>query len=320
MLSKVSSYNYEKCYPKRLKKLFETHINLKTYNEFIPHMQRAVVGNIPVEIIKMFPKSTRGENIKAFQETLSKTAFAIRNEYNQIRKEQDFCFLDHNYKPSKYVKKIAQKGEKILNQELKKFFGKDFITAKLQYAGNGCFKNVFQLSLFNQDGKRIMHDKALQVFHNLTESHSYYSMIHNTYAEANFWTFLKRIAGHKLDNTQFTKHYISDLHSGYCMTEFIDENISKTTKSLPIFELFNFRAPHDKAFNPKIMGKEYDAGGYQINEEFTANKILIRYSKQLYYSMGKQYEDVLTKLKKLVQNQKTPYRKEIEKIIETNYL
>lgn len=316
MQIRISQHNYERCYQKRLKRLFETHINLRTYNQFIPHMERAVVGNIPVEIIKLFPKLTRGENIKAFQEALAQTAICLRKSYTKIQKEDNFSLLDENYRPSKYVKQIAKDGEKALNKQLTKLFGKDFMKAELQYAGNGCFKNVFQLSLFNHDGQKIMHDKAFQIFHNLIETHSYYSMIHNTYAEANFWTFLKRAAGHKLDNTQITKHYISDLHSGYCMTEFIDSKIPKTTKPIDICELFNFCHPHDKAYNPKIMGKEYDGGGYEANDNFTGNKELIRLEKQLYYSMGKQYDEVLSKLKNLVQNPKTLYRKELQQIIE----
>ncbi|MBD5403065.1 hypothetical protein HDR58_09790 [bacterium] len=317
MLEKISSINYERCYPKRLKKLFETHINMRTYNDFIPKMERAVVGNIPIEIIKIFPKSDRGERIKQFQEVLSQTAISLRSTYHKIKNADDFSFVDCNYRPSKHVKKIAKKGENVLNRELAKMFGTDVMRAKLEYVGNGSFKNVFKLSLLDNDGNKIMHDKALQVYHQLNEGHSYYSMIHNTYAEANFWTFLKRVAGHKLDNTQFTKHYISDLHSGYCLTEFIDDKIPKTTKQLDICGLFEFRIPHDKAYNPKIMGKEYDGGGYEIDEEFTSNKILIRYSKQLYYSMGKQFKDVVMKLENLVQNPKTPYRNEIQKLLDT---
>lgn len=316
MLPKISPNNYEKCYQKRLKRLFETHINLRTYNQFIPYMDRAVVGNIPIEIIKIFPKNSRGDGVKSFQKALSKTAVALRDAYYEIKNEDDFSFKDYNYRPSKYVKRIAARGEKILNQELTQIFGEDFMSSKLEFAGTGSFKNVFKLSLFDYDGKKIMHDKALQIYHQLNEGNPYYSMVHNTYAEANFWTFLKRASGHKLDNTQFTKHYISDLHSGYCMTEFIDSKIPRTTKPLDICGLFNFCIPHDKAYNPKIMGKEYDGGGYQVNEDFTADKVLIRYSKQLYYSMGKQFEDVVLKLAKLVQTQNTPYKKEIEKMMD----
>lgn len=316
MLAKISPINYERCYYKRLKRLFETNINLHSYNNFIPNMERAVVGNIPIEIIKIFPKQTRGESIKTFQKVLSQTAVTLRQAYYEIRKEPNFSFTNSNYRPSTYVQRIASKGEEILNQELAKMFGENFIHSKVEYVGNGSFKNVFKLSLFDNKNKKIMHDKAFQIYHQVSEGNPYYSKIHNTYAEANFWTFLKRIAGHKLDNTQFTKHYISDLHSGYCMTEFIDEQIPRTTNPLDMQKLFNFKNPFDKDCNHKIMGKEYDGGGYEGNKNFITNKILIRYLKQLYYSKGKQLEEVRTKLQNLAQNPKTPYRKEIQKIIE----
>ena len=314
MQIKISPVNYEKCYPRRLKKFFETHINLN-YNKFVPYMERAVVGNIPVEIIKIFPKETRGNGIKNFQNALSKTAIALRKSYDEQRLKDDFSFLDCNFRPSKYIKEIAKTGEETLNQELLKIFGENFMEAKLDYAGFGSFKNVFKLSLLDINGKKILHDKAFQVYSKIRESDPRFSKLHNTYAEANFWTFLKRAAGHRLDNTQFTKHYISDLNSGYCITEYIDEKIPGTTKPLDIYKLFNFLVPTDKQYNIKIMGKEYDAGGYAINKEFTSNKILIRYTKQLYYSLGKQFDDVVLKLKSLIENPKTPYRKDLEKIL-----
>lgn len=64
------------------------------------------------------------------------------------------------------------------------------------------------------------------------------------------------------------------------------------------------------------MGKEYDSGGYEGNDDFTPNKIFIRHSKQLYYSMGKLFEDIVLKMTQLVKNPKTPYRKKLEKILE----
>lgn len=316
MQIRISPSNYEKCYPKRLKRLFQTHINLRTYNKFIPEMERAVVGNIPIEIIKLFPKSSRAEGIKNIQNALTLTTLSLREGYNNIRKLEEFSFLDCNYRPSKYAKRLAHKGQKTLNAELTKIFGENTIKAKIDYAGDGAFGNVFKLSLRDSNGQKIMHDKALKVYHRVGEGNLYYSKIHNTYAEANFWTFLKRVAGHKLDNTQYTKHYISDLHSGYCLTEFIDPEIPKTKSEIPIFDLFEFRTPHDKTYNPRIMGKEYDGGGYEITENFTADKIILRFAKRIYNSGSpKKFQENIELLKQLINNPKTQNREKLKQVL-----
>lgn len=314
---KISPTEYERCYPKRLKRLFETHINLRTYNEFIPEMERAVVGNIPIEVIKMLPKSNKGEKIKAFQDALSKTTLKLRKKFHTLRfQADDFSLYDKNYRPSTYAKEIAQEGEKTLNKELIKIFGENYMRAKVEYINHGSFGNIFRFALFDKNGDRIMHDKALKVYHQVSEGDPYYSKSHNTHAEANFWTFLKRAVGHKLDNTQFTKHYISDLHSGYCLTEFVDEKIPKTKTVIPIYKLFAFHIPEDSKNNMKIMGKVFDGGGYEINKNFTADKIILRYLKQLYNHTGKEFEQILKNLTKLIENPKTPQREKIEKAIE----
>lgn len=307
--------NYEKCYPKTLKRIFISGLNYNTYNKFIPQMKRAVVGNIPVEIIKLFPKSIRGEQIKRVQAALSCTTLELRRSYHNIRKAENFSVFDENYRPSKYMKQIAQEGEIVLNSELTKIFGENKFQAEIKYAGFGDFANVYRLSLQDINGQKIMHDKALKVYHQIREGHPDYARHHNAYAESNFWAFIKHFAGHSLDKTQFTKHYISDLHSGYCLTEFIDPEIHKTTSPLSILKLFNLKAPKDSRCNPSIMGKQCDGGGYRKGENFTADKIILKYIKILFYSRGKEYNKILEKLKNMAQNPKTPNRDKIQQII-----
>lgn len=303
---------YEKCYPKRLKRFFQTGINYRTYHDFIPHMKQAVVGNIPIEIITLFPKNKRGEGVKQIQEALAVTSLQLRKIFKEIRKEENFSVYDENYRPSAYMKKIALFGESCLNSELTKIFGEDNIKASLKFVGDGSFANVYQLSLKNKNGYEIMHDKALKVYHVISDG----SMIHNTFAEANFWTFLKKIAGHSLAKTQYTKHYISDLHCGYCMTEFIDPQIQKTTSKLPIIELFKFKMPHDSMVNLPIMGKLYDGGGYEKEKSFIADKVVLKYLKMLFYAKGKASKSLIEQLNLLIANPKTPLRDKIQKAIE----
>lgn len=72
MLHKIDPINFERCYPKRLKKIFQSHLNMTTYDKFIPNMERAIVGNIPPELIKLFPKETRGGKYKTVSKCFSR--------------------------------------------------------------------------------------------------------------------------------------------------------------------------------------------------------------------------------------------------------
>lgn len=161
-----------------------------------------------------------------------------------------------------------------------------------------------------------MHDKALKVFDSIQEAYIEHSIKHNNYAEANFWTFIKHFAGHSLDKTQFTKHYISDTKNGYCLTEFIDPDIHKTTSPINYVRTFGLDTPNDCIYNPSIMGKLYDGGGYTKGNYFTSDKIVIRYFKKLSNRSKKELPTVLANIEALAQNPKTPHRDKIQQAID----
>ena len=71
MAVRVDLIKNEKYYPSRLKKFFRADLNYHTYDKFIPYMKKAVVGNIPPEVINLFNKTDKGEKIKSFQNALS---------------------------------------------------------------------------------------------------------------------------------------------------------------------------------------------------------------------------------------------------------
>lgn len=316
MLPKISATNYERCYPKRLKRIFRSNLNMHSYNRFIPKMQRAVVGNVPVEIIKYFPKETRGQNIKSFQALLSDTAVYLRETASRMGHNYDFTLFDENYQLTDYAIELAQGASQRFNSRLAEILGGEHLTANFKFAGEGDFADIFKLSIRGADGQKVMHDKAFKVYRKVNETNPCYSTMHNTCAEANLWEFVKYFAGHKLDNTQYTKHYISDLHSGYCMTEFIDEKIPKTTSPLNILRDFGLNEPEDFKLNSPIMHKIFDGGGYKKNEFFSSDKIVIRIRKILNRSKSTILSDMLDKYEALAQNPKTPHRDKIQKAIE----
>lgn len=98
---------YERCYPSRLKRIFRSNLNYRTYNDFVPKTKNPIIGNIPPELIRFFPKETRGEKIKAIQEAFGETAVYLRKTFLKMSREEDFEIYDNNYRPSNYLKKLA---------------------------------------------------------------------------------------------------------------------------------------------------------------------------------------------------------------------
>lgn len=185
----------------------------------------------------------------------------------------------------------------------------------LEYIDHGVAGKVFRLSIFDKDGNKIMHDKALKVHHNINFLAFEVRCMHGNYAEANFWTYLKHAAGHRLDKTQFTKHYISDMHNGYSLTEFIDQDITRTTAKLDYANLFRIKYS-DSHHNAPYHKKVYDAGGFQKCSKFMDDKIVLRYFKKLFFRSKKELPEVLARYEALVQNPKTPHRNKIQTAIE----
>lgn len=86
MLGKVSTVDFVKCYPSRLKNFFKRDYNYKSYDAFIPNTKCQVVGNLPHEIIELFDKSQRADKVKMFYSALGGVAKYIRAFYKESKK------------------------------------------------------------------------------------------------------------------------------------------------------------------------------------------------------------------------------------------
>ena len=313
MLGQIKFENYERCYPKRLKKFFQANINYLDYDKYIPKMDRAVVGNIPKEIINLFTDN-KPEKIKSFQEALADIAVYIRKNRHFMDKEK-FDLFHFEMLDQKKVKELDKKATSRFNQKIKRLLPKG-VQAELNLENYGGFANVYRFSLKRKSGKKLMHDKALKVFYNIEEPLLINKPYHNNYAEANFWIFLKKWAGHKLDNTQFTKHYISDMKSGYYMTEFIDEYIPKTTKKLSLKKLLGI-VFDDVLNNKPINGKLYDGGGFKKISTFIDDNVVRKnYKKIINRNTENERRQVIANLEKLAENPKTPFKNKILKAVQ----
>lgn len=315
MLPRISATDYERCYPKRLKKIFQSNLNMRTYDKFIPNIKgSAIVGNIPPELIRMFPKETRGKNIKDFQNILADVTKYLRASYEKLKRSHNFTLLNPlTYGPSDCIVKWMQDANVLFNACLRRIDDTP-MSGHLEYIDHGVAGKVFRLSIMDKEGRKIMHDKALKVYHSISFTCPDVKGFHGNYAEANIWTYLKRAVGHKFDKTQFTKHYISDLHNGYSLTEFIDEKITRTTAKVDFQNLFRIKYS-DGHHNPRLYGKIYDVGGFQKYANFMDDKIVLRYFKKLFFRSEKELPGVLARIEALAQNPKTPHRDKIQRAI-----
>lgn len=311
MIRQILHTHYPKDYPRRMKNFFYSHLNATSYAKVIPNVKQATVGSIPNEIINLF-----GNNIaiksKTFMNALSNITYYLRAAHFNVRGTHEYDIK----KLGKYVvAPFEKKASHIFTTNIKRLFAQG-TNAKIQIAGRGDFATVYQLSLLDKNGKKLIHDKALKVYHSVLDTEEGWHSTNGNYAEANFWTFMKRNAGHSLSKTQFTQHYISDMKSAYALTEFIDEDIQKTQRPLDMLDLFKIRNL-DSYENKPINGKLYDVGLYYREPNFIRDKMVIRYLKKLYYRTPKELKTVYNALTEQANNPKNEHRAKIKQAIET---
>ncbi len=313
MLNKIPKVNYEKCYPSRLKRFFKADFGYRNYDAFVPNTKCQIVGNLPNEIINLWNDKDKKQNIKLFYRAMSNMTTYLRACYKRC-KADNLISYDFN--------DLTPESLKFLEKDFSKFFNKllkdivpDNIRVNISYIDRGCWGNVYKLIVYDKNTKqRIMHDKALKVFHNKKCTIRDLSNSQGVYAEANFWTYLKNIAGHKLDKTQFTKHYISDLESGYSLTELADIRNTKTTTPLDIDNVFKIF--YTDTTNEAIHGKIYDVGGCIKYPNFIKDKVVLKYFKKLMHrNSEKDLNNFLENLQPKLNNPKTPHRDKIQEAL-----
>lgn len=289
MQIKIDVTNYERCYPSRLKRYYQSNLNYKNYMDFVPYAKRAVIGNIPPEIINLFKPTERADKIKQFQSVLADTTQACRD--------------------NKEISEISE----VLNSGLKEIMPQG-TKSEIEYIGEGGYKKVYRLSLKDKNGEKITHDKALLVY--AMNNGVYARKSHGVYAEPNSWFYLQKNIGHPMDNTQFTKHYISDMKNGYSLTEFIDEDIPKTSKDFEHNRILGLILT-DRQNNPRKNKKVYDIGGMLRHSDALTDRLTLKYFKKIAVrNSQKEREMVLNQLKKKAENPKTPLRDKITAAID----
>lgn len=310
---KINPTSYERCYPSRLKKIFQSDLNYSTYSDFVTKSGRQIVGNIPSEIIKLFEKNNKAYKIKDFQSALAELTNYMRYTFKRLQVSKP-GFVDFRKLSSLELAEFENHTSFLFNKRVEKLMPAGY-KFRIQYVDRGAFKSVFRLSLYDKDYKKVMHDKAWQVFFNKDIKIRNLSSEHNNYAEANFWIFIKNAIGHKMDKSQFTKHYISDMQSAYAITEFADNSIHPTTSVFPYSKFGIYWCDSSKYNRPKYE-KLYDGGGFEKMKNFMGDKIVRKFFKRLINANSeKDFQIRMNDVQKLIDNPKTPNRDKIIKAV-----
>lgn len=309
MLLKISTLktNYEKCAPSRLKRMFQADINYNSYDEFVPAAKNQIVGNLPPEMLKYiienFPEQ-KAAMIKKFHKGLGITAMFMRSNWRKMQREQ---------KISRFLDELPQKDLDILLTQMRNILKSNInnmlpLNSSIQFnlAGSGAMGHVFQLSIKDAAGKKLMPDAAMKIFHNV--KNDIVSQMHGNYAEANISMFLKNALGHNMAKSQFSAHYMSDLKAGYSLSEFIHRDGDYPLRFRDYTRMFGINSMD--AVKNFIGGRIFDMGGFQKLWNFTSDKVTRRYYKKL-MNHPELAPQLLERYQRLAENPKTPHREKI---------
>ena len=302
---------YERCGFSRLKKLFQTNINFRTYDEFVPAAKNHIVGNLPSEmiqyIVKTFP-DTKAQMIKKFQKGLGVTAVFARGQCNRFKREGIIRVgLDELSAPN--MEALQRQMSNIFHSNIKEILPANS-SVQFKFLDRGATGNAFKLSLLNEQGQKLMPDTAFKVYH---KRNSVMPEAHGNYAEANIATFFKRVLGHNMENSPFAKHYMSDMKNGYSLSEFLYTDGDYEFKFINYAKMFGVHSID--ALKSFIGGKIFDLGGFQKLWNFTEDKVTLRYYKKL-MNNPKIADELLERFEILAENPKTPHREKILDAIE----
>lgn len=139
--------------------------------------------------------------------------------------------------------------------------------------------------------------------------------IHGVNAEANSYTYITKALGHNIEKTNLNKHYYFDLQNKFNISSFAGPNSPKTTKrinyTIPNIQMFDIYENYANI----VYGKIIDVGGTQKTGEVLDKTVLKYYKKIMNRNNKTEQQTVLTNLKELVKNHKTPHRKKIQEAI-----
>lgn len=173
----TTSLNATKGGYSRLKGIFRSGQNYKTYDKIVSTAERKIVGNIPKEIINVIVKNhpeCKGELIQEVQAAFGRTAETLK--LCQIAEIDAVKTLDAEtlvksivtdnksllFANSKDMIDVINTASAELEASLSKIFPK--CKVKISHLGEGAFGNGYRVVIVDASGNRVIPDRVLKVF------------------------------------------------------------------------------------------------------------------------------------------------------------
>ena len=139
--------------------------------------------------------------------------------------------------------------------------------------------------------------------------------IHGICAEANSYTRLKHLLGHKISKSNIIPTDMFELGKGYSIAKFSDSSLPKVESEIKFSEL----GLVDIDYHPGniVENRLIDFGGIKTKSDLISDNTVIKYYKKILHSGDKNAQlKTVENLKKIASNPKTPLRDKILKAID----
>lgn len=140
---------------------------------------------------------------------------------------------------------------------------------------------------------------------------------HGVAAEANSSAYIRNALGHSLHNTNLNKQDMFDLGHKFSISPYSDDSLPEITKEIDFSKLGIIPTDIEQNASNTVAGRVIDIGGIQKEVEELTDKIIRRYYKQVVNRKTMpEKTDIITRLKQLCENIKTPHRNKIRRAVE----
>lgn len=165
----------------RLKRVFTSGQNYSCYDKLVLSAKNKIIGNVPKEIIDIIVKlnpSTKGQTIKTAQNAFGNVARTLKGVElaeitalkNLTNREDEISFLLKEFYPNLKLEALSTNSKQII-REANSTFAESISNilqtnckTNLEYLGSGQFGNAYKLSILDETGNNIIHNRVIKVF------------------------------------------------------------------------------------------------------------------------------------------------------------
>lgn len=165
----------------RLKRVFTSGQNYSCYDELVLSTKNKILGNIPKEIIDIIVRlnpSAKGQTIKSAQNAFGNVARTLKGVElaeitalkNMTSREDEISFLLKEFYPNLRLEALSTNSKQIIGEANSAFTESisNILQANcrtnLEYLGSGQFGNAYRLSILDEAGNNIIHNRVIKVF------------------------------------------------------------------------------------------------------------------------------------------------------------